>query len=47
MALSLSNARLQQIYRKVEAYPGRKPGFLARLLGCHRSDVIQALPALE
>jgi DNA-binding IclR family transcriptional regulator len=39
--------RLTKIYRKFEEHPGRRPGFIARLLGLHRSEVIRALPALE
>lgn len=39
--------RLKQIYTAVQENPGKKPGFLARLLGLNRSEVTRALPALE
>lgn len=39
--------RLAGIYRTIEAYPGRRPGFIAKLLGVHRSAVTRALPAME
>jgi len=39
--------RLQEIYRKIEEHPGKRPGYLARLLGLQRSEVARALPALE
>ncbi|MBM3151900.1 MAG: MarR family transcriptional regulator [Chloroflexi bacterium] len=40
-------AQLEGIYRKIEAHPGERPGFIARLLGVDRSQVTRALPALE
>jgi DNA-binding MarR family transcriptional regulator len=39
--------RVQGIYRTIKEHPGRRPGFLARLLGLNRSEVTRALPALE
>ncbi len=39
--------RLERIYRKIEANPGKRPGFIAKLLGVNRSEVTRALPALE
>jgi Mn-dependent DtxR family transcriptional regulator len=39
--------RLEAIYRTIEEHPGKRPGFLARLLGLNRSEVTRALPALE
>ena len=39
--------RLEKIYQAVEEYPGEKPGFIARLLGLHRSQVTRMLPILE
>jgi DNA-binding IclR family transcriptional regulator len=47
MARQPNQERLEEIYRKIEAYPGERPGFLARLLGLNRSEVTRALPALE
>jgi DNA-binding IclR family transcriptional regulator len=47
MARQPNQERLERIYRKIEAYPGERPGFLARLLGLNRSEVTRALPALE
>ncbi len=47
MARHQNPERLQGIYRKIEEYPGERPGFLARLLGLNRSEVTRALPALE
>ncbi|MEW6717222.1 MAG: hypothetical protein AB1345_06955 [Chloroflexota bacterium] len=39
--------RLERIYRKIEEYPGKRPGFIAGLLGINRSEVTRALPAME
>jgi DNA-binding MarR family transcriptional regulator len=39
--------RILSIYHICEAYPGRRPGFLASLLGLHRSEVTRSLPILE
>ncbi len=39
--------RLQGIYRAIQEHPGKRPGFLAHLLGLNRSEAIRALPALE
>lgn len=47
MARQPNSERLEKIYRKIEEYPGERPGFLARLLGVNRSEVTRALPALE
>jgi DNA-binding IclR family transcriptional regulator len=47
MARKPNRERLEGIYRKIEAHPGERPGFLARLLGVNRSEVTRALPALE
>ncbi len=47
MARQPNQERLEGIYRKIEAYPGERPGFIARLLGVNRSEVTRALPALE
>jgi DNA-binding MarR family transcriptional regulator len=47
MARLQDPGRLRIIYRAIKEHPGKRPGFLARLLGLHRSDVVRALPALE
>lgn len=47
MARPASDEKLESIYEKAEEYPGEKPGFLARLLGLHRSEITRSLPALE
>lgn len=47
MARKINDKRLKEIYNKVEQHPGRKPGFIAKLLGVNRSDVTRALPALQ
>ena len=47
MARKPQQDRLDGIYRTIEENPGEKAGFLARLLGLHRSEVMRALPVLE
>jgi DNA-binding MarR family transcriptional regulator len=47
MARNASYERLERIYAAVEEHPGKRPGFLARLLGLQRSEVTRALPSLE
>lgn len=47
MARKYNDSKLEQLYDTLEDSPGKRPGFLARLLGWHRSDVSRALPALE
>lgn len=47
MTRPANDRRVAQIYRKIEEHPGKRPGFIARLLGLNRSDVTRALPALE
>jgi DNA-binding IclR family transcriptional regulator len=47
MARKQQQDRLDGIYRTIKEYPGKKAGFLARLLGLNRSEVIRALPSLE
>jgi len=47
MARHPNPTRLEGIYRKIEEQPGKRPGFIARLLGVNRSEVTRALPALE
>jgi DNA-binding MarR family transcriptional regulator len=39
--------QLEAIYREVEHSPGRRAGWIARLLGLPRSQVTRSLPALE
>lgn len=47
MARKADDKKLKEIYNKVHEYPGRKPGFIARLLGLNRSEVTRALPNLQ
>ena len=47
MARKTDDKKLENIYNKVQEYPGRKPGFIARLLGLNRSEVTRALPSLD
>lgn len=47
MARPANDRRVEQIYRKIKEHPGKRPGFVARLLGLNRSEVTRALPALE
>lgn len=47
MARPQNTQRIDEIYRKIEEHPGKKAGFIARLLGLNRSEVTRTLPALE
>lgn len=47
MARKTQDKKLENIYNIVEANPGEKPGFIARLLGINRSEVTRSLPALD
>jgi len=47
MARPTNHDRTEKIYRKIEEHPGKKAGFIARLLGLNRSEVTRSLPALE
>lgn len=47
MARPANHDRTQAIYRKIEQHPGKKAGFLARLLGISRSEITRALPSLQ
>jgi hypothetical protein len=47
MARPANHNRAEKIYRKIEEYPGKKAGFIPRLLGLNRSEVTRSLPALE
>jgi Mn-dependent DtxR family transcriptional regulator len=47
MARKTDETRLKEIYKKVEENPGKKAGFIARLLGLNRSEVTRSLPALD
>ncbi len=47
MARPQNTQRLEQIYRKIGLHPGKKAGFIARLLGLNRSEVTRALPSLD
>ena len=47
MARKAQQERVERIYEIIEKHPGRRPGFLARLLGLDRSSVTRSLPILE
>ena len=47
MARPANHDRTEQIYHTIENHPGKKAGFLARLLGLNRSEVTRTLPTLE
>jgi len=47
MARPTNHDRAEQIYRKIEEYPGKKAGLIARLLGLNRSEVTRSLPTLQ
>ena len=47
MARPANHDRAEQIYRKIEEHPGKRAGFLARLLGLNRSEVTRSLPTLQ
>ena len=47
MARKLQDKKLENIYNKVKENPGKKAGFIARILGLNRSEVTRSLPALE
>ena len=47
MARKANEKRLQELYHTVDENPGVRAGFLARILGLHRSQVTRSLPTLE
>lgn len=47
MARKPEEKKLEEIFEKVEENPGKKAGFIAKLLGLNRSEVTRSLPALE
>ena len=47
MARKPNAENLECIYNEVEQHPGKKPGFIAHLLGLERSEVTRSLPALN
>ena len=47
MARKAAAEKCEAIYGKFKEHPGRRPGYIARLLGLHRSEVTRALPILE
>jgi DNA-binding IclR family transcriptional regulator len=47
MARRPNPKRIENIYREIEHHPGKKAGFIAGLLGLHRSEVTRYLPGLE
>lgn len=47
MARKTEDKKLENIYNIVQEHPGKKAGFIARLLGVNRSEVTRSLPTLE
>ncbi len=47
MARKIDEKKLKAIYNKVEENPGKKAGFIARLLGLANSEITRSLPSLE
>jgi DNA-binding IclR family transcriptional regulator len=47
MARKADDEKIKSIYNEVKEHPGKKAGFIAHLLGLHRSEVMRSLPALE
>ncbi|MCP4418058.1 MAG: hypothetical protein GY805_15655 [Chloroflexi bacterium] len=47
MARKHKEGKLERLYEAVDDHRGKRPGFIARLLGWNRSEVTRALPALE
>ncbi len=47
MSRKINDEKLKSIYNEVRKNPGRKAGFIARLLGIKRSEVTRSLPALD
>lgn len=47
MARKTDDRKLEAIYNAVEENPGERAGFIAQLLGLHRSEVTRSLPALD
>lgn len=47
MARKTDDEKLKEIYNKVAEHPGKKAGFIARILGINRSQVTRSLPALQ
>ena len=47
MARKQNQEKLASIYRSVEANPGHRPGWIARVLGLARSEVTRSLPVMD
>lgn len=47
MGRKIQEEKLQAIFQAVGANPGQKAGFLAQILGLHRSEVTRSLPSLD
>jgi DNA-binding IclR family transcriptional regulator len=47
MARRHNSSRFDKIYDTIEDNPGKKAGWIARLLGLDRSEVTRALPGME
>ena len=46
MGRKADTERMEAIYQTVQDWPGERPGFIARLLGLHRSAVTRILPSM-
>ncbi len=47
MARKTDDEKLESIYNSVKENPGKRAGFIARLLGLNRSEVTRSLPSLD
>lgn len=47
MARNPNENKINHIYETISQHPGKRPGWIAKLLQIHRSEVTRALPALE
>lgn len=47
MARKTDDEKLESIYNTVQENPGKKAGFVALVLGLHRSEVTRSLPVLD
>lgn len=47
MARRTDDEKIKSIYNAVKENPGKRAGFIARLLGLHRSEITRSLPALD
>jgi Mn-dependent DtxR family transcriptional regulator len=47
MSRRTDDNKIENIYNTVKENPGKKAGFIARILGLNRSEVTRSLPALD